>query len=96
MGRALYGLPHSEGRYQFVPRDGDIDLAQAVLEKSRIKGIELFGLGRKCERCAETLDNLRILVMVFKIKTPFFKLGTHFRGFVIPVDYPIYKWSCHF
>tara|TARA_R110000868_G_scaffold1647_4_gene13300 strand:+ start:29614 stop:30042 length:429 start_codon:yes stop_codon:yes gene_type:complete len=43
--RALFGLLQFEGRYKFVPRDGDIDLAKVALEKPDIKDIELLCLG---------------------------------------------------
>tara|TARA_R110000751_G_scaffold210384_1_gene314117 strand:+ start:32031 stop:32459 length:429 start_codon:yes stop_codon:yes gene_type:complete len=42
---ALFGLLQFEGRYQFAPRDGDIDLAQVALDKSGEKDIELLCLG---------------------------------------------------
>ncbi|WP_026814843.1 hypothetical protein, partial [Arenibacter certesii] len=54
---ALFGFLQTKGRYQFVPRDGDIDLAKIAFEKPGVKRIELFGLGGKCKTVLEIVDS---------------------------------------
>lgn len=81
--RALFGFLEPEGLHKIVPGNRQIYPPQIALEKAVIKNVELFALGGKRKGVLEVVDSL-YFVHYRKLKTPFFELHTHFRGFDIP------------